>query len=91
MNRKINFKNIITILTTLTITYSLNTIYSQDYSKYVRISGKITNPNSDKIYLRGINYNKVINVNANGIFKDTLVINEGSFNFNDTKLSLIHI
>lgn len=87
MNQKINFKNIITILTTLTITYSLNTIYSQDYSKYVRISGKITNPNSDKIYLRGINYNKVINVNANGTFKDTLVINEGSFTFNDTKES----
>jgi thiol-disulfide isomerase/thioredoxin len=71
----------------LALTYSLNVIYSQDLSSYVRLSGEITNPNSDKITIRGNGYIKVIDVNTNGTFDDTLVIKEGNFTFYDTKES----
>lgn len=87
MTSKINFHKFFTILTTLALTYSLNVIYSQDLSSYVRLSGEITNPNSDKITIRGNGYIKVIDVNTNGTFDDTLVIKEGNFTFYDTKES----
>ena len=87
MTSKINFHKFFTILTTLALTYSLNVIYSQDLSSYVRLSGEITNPNSDKITIRGNGYIKVIDVNTNGTFDDTLVIKEGDFTFYDTKES----
>ena len=87
MIQKIYFKNILTILTTLTLTYSLNTIYSQDYSKYVRISGKITNPNGEKILIRGGNYKKEIKLNSLGEFSDTLNIKIGDYSFYDFKES----
>ena len=87
MTSKINFYKFLTILTTLALTYSLNVIYSQDLSSYVRLSGEITNPNSDKITIRGNGYSKVIKVNSNGAFDDTLVIKEGNFTFYDTKES----
>ena len=87
MTSKTNFYKFLTILTTLALTYSLNVIYSQDLSSYVRLSGEITNPNSDKITIRGNGYIKVIDVNTNGTFDDTLVIKEGNFTFYDTKES----
>ena len=87
MTSKTNFHKFLTILTTLALTYSLNVIYSQDLSSYVRLSGEITNPNSDKITIRGNGYVKVIDVNTNGTFDDTLVIKEGNFTFYDTKES----
>ena len=87
MTSKINFHKFFTILTTLALTYSLNVIYSQDLSSYVRLSGEITNPNSDKITIRGNGYIKVIDVNTNGTFDDTLVIKEGDFTFYDSKES----
>ena len=87
MTSKINFYKFLTILTTLALTYSLNVIYSQDLSSYVRLSGEITNPNSDKITIRGNGYSKVIKVNSNGAFDDTLAIKEGNFTFYDTKES----
>ena len=87
MTSKTNFHKLLTILTTLALTYSLNVIYSQDLSSYVRLSGEITNPNSDKITIRGNGYIKVIDVNTNGTFDDTLVIKEGNFTFYDTKES----
>ena len=87
MTSKINFHKFLTILTTLALTYSLNVIYSQDLSSYVRLSGEITNPNSDKITIRGNGYSKVIKVNSNGAFDDTLAIKEGNFTFYDTKES----
>ena len=87
MTSKTNFQKFLTILTTLALTYSLNVIYSQDLSSYVRLSGEITNPNSDKITIRGNGYIKVIDVNTNGTFDDTLVIKEGDFTFYDTKES----
>jgi len=87
MTSKTNFHKFLTILTTLALTYSLNVIYSQDLRNYVRLSGEITNPNSDKITVRGNGYIKVINVNANGTFDDTLVVKEGNYTFYDTKES----
>ena len=87
MTPKINFHKFLTILTTLALTYSLNVIYSQDLSSYVRLSGEITNPNSDKITIRGNGYIKVIDVDANGTFDDTLVVKEGNYTFYDTKES----
>ena len=87
MTSKTNFHKFFTILTTLALTYSLNVIYSQDLSSYVRLSGEITNPNSDKITIRSKDYFKEIDVNANGAFDDTLVIKEGDFTFYDTKES----
>jgi thiol-disulfide isomerase/thioredoxin len=87
MTSKINFHKFSTILTTLALTYSLNVIYSQDLSSYVRLSGEIINPNSDKITIRGNGYIKVIDVNTNGTFDDTLVIKEGNFTFYDNKES----
>ena len=87
MISKINFHKFLTILTTLVLTYFLNVIYSQDLSSYVRLYGEITNPNSDKIIIRGNGYSKVIKVNSNGAFDDTLAVKEGNFNFNDTRES----
>ena len=87
MNSKINFHKFLTILTTLVLTYFLNVIYSQDLSSYVKLYGEITNPNSDKIIIRGNGYSKVIKVNSNGAFDDTLAVKEGNFNFNDTRES----
>ena len=86
----------------MTLTYSLNTIYSQVYSKYVRISGKFTNPNGEKILIRGGNYKKEIMLNSKGEFSDTLNIKTGDYSIYDFKestsmylepgyLSLIHI
>jgi thiol-disulfide isomerase/thioredoxin len=65
----------------------MNVIYSQDLSSYVRLYGEITNPNSDRIMIRGNGYSKEIKVNTNGTFDDTLAIKEGNFNFNDTRES----
>ena len=87
MTSETNFHKFLTILTTLALTYSLNVIYSQDLSSYVRLSGEITNPNSDKITIRGNGYIKVIDVDANGTFDDTLVVKEGNYTFYDTKES----
>ena len=71
----------------MTLTYSLNTIYSQVYSKYVRISGKFTNPNGEKILIRGGNYKKEIMLNSKGEFSDTLNIKTGDYSIYDFKES----
>ncbi|MDA0176524.1 MULTISPECIES: TlpA family protein disulfide reductase [Mesoflavibacter] len=47
---------------------------------YVTFSGKITNPNSDSLYVfQGRNYNKTLKVNEDGTFNDTLKVNTGIY------------
>jgi len=50
---------------------------------YATLSGKIKNPhesNTLKIF-KGRDYEKIINLNDNGTFKDTLKVEEGDYNF----------
>lgn len=51
---------------------------------HVALSGKITNPNSDKITIVNQNgYKKEIAVSEDGLFSDTLKIEEGRYRFYD--------
>jgi len=50
---------------------------------YVTFSGKITDKNSDSILLRTRSFSKIIKVNPDGTFKDTLKVETGMFNFYD--------
>ena len=51
---------------------------------YVELSGKITNPNSDSIVVSNREgFKKVIVVQNNGTFSDTLKVEEGRYNFFD--------
>jgi thiol-disulfide isomerase/thioredoxin len=50
---------------------------------YVTFSGKITNKNSDEIKIYNRTYSKVIKVNEDGTFSDTLNVIKGKYNFYD--------
>lgn len=50
---------------------------------YVTLSGKITDKFTDSIMVRSQTYSKVIKLNADGTFKDTLKIETGIYNFYD--------
>lgn len=51
---------------------------------YVTLSGKITNQNSDSLVVINRNsYHKVIKLNADGTFKDTLKVNPGLYLLHD--------
>lgn len=54
---------------------------------YVTFSGKITNKNSDSVVISNpqFQFNKVIKVNENGEFKDTLKVQNGFYRFFDGK------
>ena len=56
----------------------------QNPKDHVELSGKITNPNSDSIVISNSDgYKKVIEVNSDGTFSDTLKVNEGRYSFYD--------
>lgn len=84
---KIPFNKTLAILTTLALTFSVNLFYCQDYNKIVKLSGKISNPSSDMIIIRGINFKKIIKVSSDGEFSDTLKIETGDYSFYDSKES----
>ena len=84
---KISINKSLAILITLLLTFPVSIFYCQDYSKIVRLSGKISNPNSDKIFIRGKDFKKVIKVSSDGEFSDTLKIEPGDYSFYDTKES----
>tara|TARA_R110001583_G_scaffold35585_3_gene118277 strand:+ start:96801 stop:97814 length:1014 start_codon:yes stop_codon:yes gene_type:complete len=50
---------------------------------YVTFKGEITNKNSDSLIVRSRTYSKTINVNPNGSFSDTLMVETGSYNLFD--------
>lgn len=54
---------------------------------YVTLSGKIENPDDSKTLkiFQGKNYEKIITVNDDGTFKDTLKVIEGDYNFQHGK------
>ena len=87
MSFKISNNKSLAILTTLLLTFSVSLYYCQDYSGIVRLSGKISNPSSDKIVIRGKDYKKLIKVSLDGKFSDTLKIEPGDYSFYDTKES----
>ena len=84
---KISINKSLAILITLLLTFPVSIFYCQDYSKIVRLSGKISNPNSDKIFIRGKDFKKVIKVSSEGEFSDTLKVEPGDYSFYDTKES----
>lgn len=84
---KIPLNKNLAILVTLALTFSVNLIYCQDFRKIVKLSGKITNPQSDKIFIRGTKFNKVIKVTSEGEFSDTLKVEPGNYSFYDSKES----
>ncbi len=56
----------------------------QEPKDYVILSGKITNQNSDSLVILNQNsFKKIIKVNADGSFKDTLKVKAGLFIFHD--------
>lgn len=69
----------------LLICLSILTIVSckEEPKDYVTFSGTITNKNSDSVVLRTRTFTKTIKVNADGIFKDTLKVDAGMYNFYD--------
>ncbi|NRD20264.1 TlpA family protein disulfide reductase [Winogradskyella eckloniae] len=54
---------------------------------YVTLSGKIANPDESKTLkiFKGKSYEKIINLNDDGTFKDTLKVVEGDYNFQHGK------
>lgn len=50
---------------------------------YVTLSGKITDKFTDSVVIRSQTYSKVIKLNADGTFKDTLKVETGIYNFYD--------
>lgn len=52
-------------------------------AKYVSFEAKIDNRNGDKLVILGNRYKKEIEVNKQGVFKDTLHIKNGLFQMND--------
>jgi thiol-disulfide isomerase/thioredoxin len=52
-------------------------------SQVVVFSGKIVNPNSDKISIRNIGYKKEIKVSKDGEFRDTLNVKSGEYTLTD--------
>ena len=77
MRFKISISKSLAILTTLLLTFSVSLFYCQDHSKIVRLSGKISNPNSDNIMIRGKDFKKVIKLSSEGEFSDTLSVEPG--------------
>ena len=82
---KISINKSLAILITLLLTFPVSIFYCQDYSKIVRLSGKISNPNSDKIFIRGKDFKKVIKVSSEGDYSDTIKVEPGDYSFYDTK------
>lgn len=69
-------KNFIYVLATV----ALFTACKQEAPKdYVTFSGTITDQNSDSLFIRSREISKVIKVNADGTFSDTLKVNPGVF------------
>lgn len=69
------------LLTALLIAlFSCNEKASPDY---VTFSGKITNQNSDSLKIYNKTYSKVISVNADGTFSDTLHVEPGMYRIYD--------
>ena len=87
MRFKISISKSLAILTTLLLTFSVSLFYCQDYSKIVRLSGKISNPNSDNIMIIGKDFKKVIKLSSEGEFSDTLGAEPGYYSFYDYKES----
>ncbi|PHR71023.1 MAG: thioredoxin [Lutibacter sp.] len=50
---------------------------------YVTFSGKITNKNSDSVVVRSRTFTKIIKVNEDGTFSDTLKVEKGVYSFFD--------
>ncbi len=46
---------------------------------YALFSGKITNVNTDSVYVRNTNFNKAIPIQKDGTFSDTLQLNDGNY------------
>ena len=55
----------------------------EEPKEYATISGKIENPHESKTIkiVNGNDYEKIINLNDDGTFKDTLKVEEGDYNF----------
>jgi thiol-disulfide isomerase/thioredoxin len=51
---------------------------------YVTLSGKITNKKDNKLNILGRNFQKTIEVNEDGTFKDTLKVTDGFHGFNNS-------
>lgn len=50
---------------------------------YVTLSGKIENKNSDSLVIRSRTYSKIMKVNEDGTFKDTLKVEKGIYYLSD--------
>lgn len=58
----------------------------QEAKDYVTFSGKITNKNSDSVVVSNrIGFKRVIKVDENGMFKDTMKVTNGIYSFFDGK------
>ena len=84
------FKNLdkrFTIVTTLILTFYMGLFNCQNFSGIVKISGKITNPNGNKISIIRRGFKKEIPLNEYGEFSDTLEITAGNYSFYDYRES----
>jgi thiol-disulfide isomerase/thioredoxin len=54
-------------------------------NKYLTLSGKITEKNSDSLVVRSSKFTKKIRLNENGVFSDTLKVEKGYYNLFDGK------
>ncbi|CAI2766900.1 TlpA family protein disulfide reductase [Flavobacterium collinsii] len=70
----------------LTLIFSLHTFAQKEGNDYLRLSGKITDKNSDSLLVfKNRTKIKRINVNKDGTFSDTLRIKEGFYGIFDGK------
>lgn len=65
---------------------------NEDATKYVTLSGKIMDKNSDSLVVISRIFNKTIKVNADGTFSDTLNVGSGIYNlFDGVETTLIYL
>jgi|GEM_PF-4888489 len=72
----------ISLLLIVTILISCNS-EPKKRNDYVTFSGKIENKNSDSLKIYNKNYSKIISVNEDGSFSDTLKVESGSYRLYD--------
>ncbi len=75
-------KRLICLLSIVALTASVE---ASAQKKYMTLSGKITNKNSDSLVVRSRKFSKKIKVNAGGFFSDTLKVEKGYYSLFDGK------
>jgi thiol-disulfide isomerase/thioredoxin len=82
-------KNIFRAIFFLAILISCKNEKIADTNSFVTFSGKITNKESDEITIQNQRYSKTISLDAEGMFQDTLKVEDGFFALNNGDQNIV--